>query len=210
MSVEGMDDNGQIKFQTHWFDEHCRREWDLNFPRFMPGPINAYLELGLGEGHSMRWVLEHLAPARAYACDPYIPKRKNERDHYRRNKENMRANLRQWLEDGTLTVYYEKSYDVLMSGRLHKAEPDGFDLIFVDADHRCLPCLTDCVLCWPLLKMGGIMIMDDYDRRYQRGWPMTREGIDAFLNGSEKRYELLWGEPRKLDVSHVAIQKVRE
>lgn len=200
-----------IPFRTKWFDEKNRALWDDHLVAAFDSPIERYLEIGVGEGHSMRWVLENLKPTEAIGIDPYIPKKRKEAHAYVRHERNMEANLAEWIENGTLTLIRKQSIDVLPKW-LHSDLSDGekFDLIYVDGDHQCFPCLMDCVLCWPFVRVGGIMIMDDYDRRYQRGWPMTREAIDAFLNGAEKQYDLVWGEPRRADNKHVAIRRIRE
>jgi len=202
-----------IEFMTHWFEENAKDEWDTHLFPALDIPIEAYLEVGLGEGHSMRWVLENMKPERAVAIDPYIPKRKKETEHYAKLRQNALAQLKPWIDKKTLNIITQKSQDVLRifcHAYAHIIPDNGFDLIYCDGDHRCLPTLVDCVLAWPKLKVGGIMIMDDYDRRYQRGWPMSREGIDAFLVGAEKHYDLVWGEPHKRDITHVAIRKTED
>lgn len=37
-----------------------------------------------------------------------------------------------------------------------------FDLVHVDGDHSALGALNDLVLCWPKLRPGGVLILDDY------------------------------------------------
>lgn len=66
------------------------------------------------------------------------------------------------------------------------------DLIYIDGSHISKHVLEDAVLSWKLLKVGGILIFDDY------GWgsesPIDckpKTGIDAFLSGYQKHYELL-------------------
>ena len=39
---------------------------------------------------------------------------------------------------------------------------------------------------------------------------MSREGVLAFLNAAEKTYDIIWGEPFRRDVQHVAIRKIYE
>jgi len=39
-----------------------------------------------------------------------------------------------------------------------------FDIIYIDGDHSAKGALFDSVACWPRLKVGGIMLWDDYRR----------------------------------------------
>ena len=198
-----------IEFNTHWFDEKNRKLWDENLVGALDVPIDLYLELGVGEGHSMRWVLENLKPKLAIGIDPYIAKSSKEVEAYKSHRAKMEENLAPWLKDGTLRIFYQPSYDVLVKESLLPKDLQ-FDLIYVDGNHQCYPCLLDCCLCWHLVKMNGIMIMDDYDRRWQRGWPQSYEGINAFLDGARQQYDLVWGDRCGLWTTHVAIKKVRD
>ena len=39
---------------------------------------------------------------------------------------------------------------------------DSYDLVYIDGSHRPGDVLEDAVLCWRLLRAGGLMIFDDY------------------------------------------------
>jgi len=67
-----------------------------------------------------------------------------------------------------------------------------FDQIYIDGSHHGLDVMTDACLAWPLLKVGGHMIFDDY------GWgkelPEAQNpkfAIDAFLTLLENNAELV-------------------
>jgi predicted O-methyltransferase YrrM len=66
------------------------------------------------------------------------------------------------------------------------------NLVYIDGSHIAKHVMEDAILSWKLLKVGGIMIFDDY------GWGHTesvenqpKTGIDAFLMGYQKHYQLL-------------------
>src|SRR4030067_3456666 len=112
--------------------------------------------------------------------DPYIPKKRDLAEESATHKTNMSENLRSWIESRQCLIYCEKSQDLL------KASPPvvndlSCDLIYVDGDHNALPALTDMVLAWPKLKVGGIMSLDGYHKRWQLGRPHAEEAIDCFL-----------------------------
>ena len=61
-----------------------------------------------------------------------------------------------------------------------------FDLVYIDASHLAPNVLTDAVLCWELLKDGGMLIFDDYQWKspaHDRKNPLIEPkiAIDAFL-----------------------------
>lgn len=61
----------------------------------------------------------------------------------------------------------------------------SYDLIYVDGSHNAADTLADIVLCWFLLKVGGIMIIDDYLWRSPQGKGALHEpkmAIDAFTS----------------------------
>lgn len=61
---------------------------------------------------------------------------------------------------------------------------DGpFDFVYVDGGHLAVEALTDAVLCWPLLRSGGMMVFDDYrwcPDPSATAWRIPKLGLDAF------------------------------
>ncbi len=69
-------------------------------------------------------------------------------------------------------------------------DDDCFDIVYIDGNHEPEYVLEDAVLCFRKLKVGGVMIFDDY------GWggpDLTKKGIDGFLSGYHKRIKVLGG-----------------
>ena len=67
-------------------------------------------------------------------------------------------------------------------------QDDFFDIIYIDGNHEPEYVLEDAVLSFRKLKVGGILIFDDY------GWggpDLTKKGIDGFLSGYHKRISYL-------------------
>lgn len=80
-------------------------------------------------------------------------------------------------------------------------EDNSFDILYIDGNHEPEYVLEDAVLAFRKLKVGGMLIFDDY------GWggpDLTKRGIDAFLNGYHKRIVVL-GQRE----SQVFVQKKR-
>ena len=57
-----------------------------------------------------------------------------------------------------------------------------FDFIYVDGSHHCDDVIVDAIKCFELLKVGGIMIFDDYLwRYYDRAIDNPAAAVNAFL-----------------------------
>ena len=77
-----------------------------------------------------------------------------------------------------LTAITGTSHQVLMSMR------DGrqFDVVYLDADHAFDGTLLDTLLAWPLVKVGGFLIWDDYLWTHPDLGPLvTKPALDAWL-----------------------------
>lgn len=91
------------------------------------------------------------------------------------------------------------SYDgcaQLISQRLHNA----FDLIYIDGSHTAKDVLTDAVMAFPLLKVGGLMVFDDY--LWNFGFEMhntplkiPKMAVDAFTNIFYDKIKIIHGIP---------------
>ena len=56
-----------------------------------------------------------------------------------------------------------------------------YDLIFIDGNHTTKYVMEDSVLSWGLLKVGGIMVFDDYKwRLHDRETLRPKLAIDSF------------------------------
>jgi predicted O-methyltransferase YrrM len=92
------------------------------------------------------------------------------------------------------------SQDVLRSPDFLNAHPNGsFDLIYIDGHHTIQCVLRDYVLTWPLLKIGGVMIFDDYltarNDEVKRAVDIILRGLGELgrrHNPRKAKYELLF------------------
>ncbi len=173
-------------FTTDWFSNHIP-VWKPTL-KHLEGKKAAYLEIGVWEGRSFFWVLDNVLtnPASKAVAIDVFPEGADRRFYH---------NLK---ESG-----YAKRVTVLKgpsSLKLRELKPNTFDLVYVDGDHIGASVLTDIVLCWDLIKEGGLLIMDDY--RWGRGdLPADARpefAIDAFLT-------LFWNQ---LDVVHSGYQMI--
>ena len=175
-------------------------------PEFLDEPTTV-LEIGLNEGASTLWLLQHLFPAEWCGIDPWRPGRKHHVEMFATYERNFWYNLRvsgatHSVDEAALAgsvqlfefplagagpstrcrVVKDSSHRYLMSP-VDKDYPDEyFDLFIVDGDHSAIGCLTDLVLGWRKLKVGGLIVLDDYDRRWHQARPNVHEAVNAWWN----------------------------
>lgn len=134
-------------------------------------PNLRYLEIGVYEGASLFWMFENILTdptSKATVVDIF------EASYYNRFMRNLeKSGCRDRVE-----VLKGDSTDVLK-----KLSNDTFDLIYVDGGHMAYQVLTDAVLSWNLLKIGGFIVFDDYQLDSARMPVENRPqvAIDAFL-----------------------------
>jgi len=186
-------------YSNAWFPRDVEPLWNEKLRPLFGRRIDSYLEIGVCEGASMLWVIEHLKPKHVVGVDPYIPNREKNRPQFEKYEENFRRNLAEHLESERVTLYKEKSRDWLLDQQYLRVTPaqrrqehGKFDFIYIDGDHGATESMWDMVLSWPLLKEKGIMLLDDYSRRWHHGRPWCHEAIDAFLMAYEKKYWEMW------------------
>lgn len=67
---------------------------------------------------------------------------------------------RDWLHPDSVFEKHKEFSDVALN-RI-RAKGVAYDLILIDAGHKAKDVLVDMVYAWPLLRAGGVMIVDDY------------------------------------------------
>ncbi len=75
-----------------------------------------------------------------------------------------------------------------------------FDLIYVDGSHQASDVLTDSIMAFQLLRVGGVMIFDDYlwswdPEGKQDTLNMPKAAIDSFINLFQRKLRVISGLP---------------
>ena len=117
----------------------------------------------------------------------------------RKRRQDLEVNLCRTALRDVCTVMHMEEFTVPALTQLLR-EGAEFDLVYVDASHDRsdqMPCWMRC-LAWRILEVGGIIILDDYERpEYERhSGKHPAEGIDAFVHAHRE----------ELDVLHVGYQ----
>ena len=67
-----------------------------------------------------------------------------------------------------------------------------YDFIYVDGSHHCDDVLIDAIKCFEMLKVGGIMVFDDYFwRYYPRAIDNPAAAINLFLRAKKDQYKIV-------------------
>ena len=125
------------------------------------------LEIGSEEGRSAIFWLEFFASAHLTCVDLF---REEYAARFDRNLAGYGARLRKIAGPSI------KALGIL------REEQAVFDFIYVDGSHRRDEVMIDCLGAWPLLREGGVMLMDDYN--WLPGHPEAQRvapAVDTFL-----------------------------
>jgi hypothetical protein len=207
------------EFKHKWFLTHTLPIWEKYVLPAITLPLDVYLETGTDEGMSLLWAIDHLCgpQSRAVGVDQYLPLRGWLADEISATRQRAVANLSlrygvthnnpstdylffgkpgTMLPECQLAAYESTNW---LRGGTYGHPADGtVDLYYVDGGHDAWTCLSDLVLGFPLVKDGGLIIVDDADRRYRGGRPQVREAIDAFTSCFDGHFDVLYWHQRQV------------
>ena len=164
-------------FSTDWFSYHIQ-SWQKFLAPFKNKGVSA-LEIGSFEGRSASFLLEFLPNSRIVCIDTFT-NYGDQPDFEKRFDENMsRFGSR---------VHKIRGQSVGVLDRLI-SEGQNFDFIYIDGSHARNDVLVDSLLAWKLLKVGGIIVWDDYEWNLRPDRP--KEAIDTFLALHAKNLRIL-------------------
>jgi hypothetical protein len=89
--------------------------------------------------------------------------------------------------------------------KIPELQDDFFDIIYIDGNHEPDFVMEDAVLSFRKLKVGGVLIVDDYGFDGPDG---TSRGIDGFLSGYHKRIEVLRTKWTTWGLAQVFVKKI--
>lgn len=105
-----------------------------------------------------------------------------------------------------VTTFKNTSLDTLSAFlTVPESKRERFDFIYIDGSHQAPDVITDACLCWPLLKVGGVIVFDDYQWGFDL--PPThkpRIAIDAFVEIYRERLHIIHKSYQ------LSIQKLKE
>ena len=204
------------QFSNDWFDENIAI-WSQLFEQLKPTRI---LEVGSYEGRSTTFIIENLAnisDIEIHCIDSWeggIEHKKG--GSWESNMTNIEArfshNMKIAMSRSTHAVKLEihKGLSSIELPKLaSKNMQEYFDFIYVDGSHQAPDVLLDAVLGFQLLRVGGVMIFDDY--LWQEPLPEGTDpircpkiAIDAFTNIYCRKLRAIIGAP----IYQLQIEKI--
>jgi predicted O-methyltransferase YrrM len=109
---------------------------------------------------------------------------------------------------GAVVKKLKKKSVTALAEILSSNEPP-FDLIYVDGSHQASDVLTDSIIAFQLLRVGGVMIFDDYlwcmeAEGKQDTLNMPKAAIDSFINLFQRKLRVI----SELPIYQLYIEKL--
>ncbi|RNF84389.1 class I SAM-dependent methyltransferase [Montanilutibacter psychrotolerans] len=168
------------QYSENWF-EHNIPHWEQWLADLRGRQGARALEIGSFEGRSTLWLCENILTADdsridcidLFRADPvygdYVQR-------FRANTAAHRARIREFAGP---------SFEML------RRVEGPYDIVYVDGWHSAFGALADGVMTWPLLKVGGVMIFDDYL------WVPPKLGVPPRMGLIERKWAKWQGRDRK-------------
>ena len=169
------------KFSSDWFGAGVPY-WNVIIEQYKP---KKFLEVGSFEGRSACYMVDvcsQFSPIELYCVDTWQGSVEHKADEIIENLEStFDENLKTSIMTAKNPVTFHKRKGK-SSDQLPKLVAEGhrdFDLIYIDGSHVATDVMLDACFSFQLLKVGGILIFDDY---LWEGWnEMSPEDIKNLL-----------------------------
>lgn len=188
------------QFTETWF-MGVRPIWDDLFGKFTPRRV---LEIGSFEGASTCYMIEKLGratPLEIHCIDSWEGGVEHQSQGYDMSAVERRFdhNVRLAISASPNPVEFRKhkgTSDIHLSRLIAAGRKGSFDLVYVDGSHQAPDVLLDAVLGFNLLRVGGVMIFDDYtwfEKLPQGKDPLRcpKLAIDSFVNVNFRKIEII-------------------
>jgi len=203
----------QGTFSHLWFAQFNAKIFARYLPQRQPAPDDPlnYLEIGVCEGMSMLWMLEHLGMPKGnfIGIDSFGDARNYHPGEGEEHRTRTLDNLALWYGTGysknpgsywqfvapekpVCQIFKQTSQEWLASG----PHAQVFDVVYVDGAHNADEALTDLALVWPYVRNGGVMLVDDYDKKISGGRPQVFQALNAFMSCFEGCFDILFWHQR--------------
>jgi len=195
--------NIKLKINPEYLIKYQFKTWKRILNKYFDDTIKInVLELGCYEGIGSIWFLNNVVlhkNSRLYCVDPFLGSAEYSNIDFNNVYNKFLTNIEHNKNKDKLLFFKMKSDEFLLNivnkniqdTKLNKKKI-LFDIIFIDASHDSRDVIMDSILSWRLLKVGGILIWDDY---IWTKMPNLNErpkmAIDSFLEMFDKNYEIL-------------------
>lgn len=150
-------------FSQDWFSHHIP-SFERVVAQLRPTRV---LEIGSYEGRSTSYLIERCAgfgPLQIHCIDTWQGSVDLSSEKMSGVEQRFDRNVATAISKSGAEVEFRKirqRSEIALAGLITE-RADPFDLIYVDGSHTAADVLTDAVLAFQLLRVGGIVIFDDY------------------------------------------------
>lgn len=184
------------EFTSDWFSRNLVH-WNQYVKKFAEQADLQVLEIGSWEGRSTCWFLDNILTHETakITCIDTFEGSLEHHDYFKFEASYIRSvearfdhNIQKSGQAQKVIKRVERSQSLL-----RRLPENTYDLIYVDGSHIAYDVLEDIILSWGLLKVGGMMILDDYDFTFPNRREIdTAVGINAFLNVFQSQLKILY------------------
>lgn len=180
-------------FTSDWFSNNIPN-WEYHLAGLKGKPNLNFLEIGSYEGRSTTWLLDNILTdpsSKIHCIDLFsgdLP------DNDMKSDSTLNMNYYQTFLDNIkphkskVNIYKGYSHQILRKFE----EEEILDFVYIDGAHTAYETLMDAVYVEPLVKIGGMIIFDDYPLKEEGGPENSPElGINCFCNTFIKQYEII-------------------
>lgn len=151
-------------FRHRWFEEHSQAQFEKHLKPLAGQPLMGF-EVGVFEGLSTTWLLNNVLthPESKLKCVDTF-----DVDRLRISAGVEGSDVEKVFRDNvyetgrSASVEVMKDYSLNVLRKLGTLRDGQFDFIFVDGSHKADVAFQDLALSAPLLKVGGLLLIDDY------------------------------------------------
>ncbi|HEX4197243.1 MAG TPA: class I SAM-dependent methyltransferase [Caulobacteraceae bacterium] len=182
-------EDAEYQFTVDWFSHHTP-VWNQLLDQHKPARI---VEVGAYEGRSTCYMIERCAadhPIDVWSIDTWEGGVDNDSsvmsDVEKRFDHNVAVAQSNAVHSANVRKIKQSS-NLALATLLAAEMGPTMDLVYIDGSHQAPDVLSDAVIGFSLLKVGGLMIFDDYlwymEVDTQKNvLNMPKAGIDAFIN----------------------------
>ncbi len=185
-----------FQFTRNWFlNRNSATFREFIHPEWSGKPIR-YLELGVFEGMSIVWMMQHILTHKdsfSVGIDPWLITSKLSGEVM---EEVMKRAFHNTKPFPNCTLIRGNSVEVLMRMNKYRhgflgIKKNSVDLCMVDGNHNNLAVQDDAQRCHKLLRVGGWMLFDDVENDKPKE-DHVKQGLNVFIEEYKDKMKLLW------------------
>ncbi|AVH69217.1 class I SAM-dependent methyltransferase [Nostoc sp. 'Lobaria pulmonaria (5183) cyanobiont'] len=186
-------------FITDWFSGNIPI-WEKYLSHLANKPNLNFLEIGSWEGMSACWLLDNILTHESstitcidtFEGEPKVEYDDKEIKYVEKSLESLEKtfdfNIAKTGTSKKVTKIVGRSQNIMRSLPLN-----NYNMLYVDGSHLASDVLTDAIMGWELVKVGGLIIFDDYSFTFpNESGQNTQIGIDAFLRAFDNKISVVY------------------